>query len=286
VRNGFSGYGKYQTIPRDDGDDPVPIPRKYGDGIEYVNYLGKLFIKGTNDSHEIFYDDARQLSVIGDCYLMAAMSAVAMHRPEDIRSLFQDNDDGTYLIHFRLGSISRAIGGKLNWENPVEPVFLDTDLPRFKNSLDGDVYFGYSTDTNASGQPELWSSLLEKAYAIAYGGRSYAGIVNQNSGMALKRLTGSHVTEYAINGVIPGVGAWSEADLFNTIRDAIVNRRPTTISTRSGAPDPWIDAHVYVPIAVNSASQSITLYNPREGTISSYTIANIKQNCDYLWIAD
>jgi hypothetical protein len=288
VRNGFSNYGKYQLAPNGGGDDPLMTT---GIGIvEYVNYLGELFIRGGSDSHAIFYDDARQ-GLLGDCYLMAAMAAVALHRPNIIRSMIQENGDGTYNVIFASGSLT--VGLRMEGIIPTiyvdrtnyETRSIDADLPTFDIRVSGSLAYGKSSDFNPSGQRELWPSLIEKAYALVFGGGSYKGIEWGNAGDALRRITGVNVNEYDLDGRYPPIGQWSEDEILSKIKESIIQGQPTTISSKSttiGIPP----SHVFVPIAVDSARREVSLYDPDRGLVEKVHISTLQKDCDYLWIAE
>jgi Bacterial Ig-like domain/Calpain family cysteine protease len=175
VRNGFSNYGKFQTTPRGGNDDPTiradDIKNVNG---RYANIQGSLFAYGANDSVEIAYNDAIQ-GGLSDCYLMAAMAAVALHRPQVIRSMFHDNGNGTYDVTF-FDPLS------LSLNNPYKKVTVDADLPIYDDiNNTKPLLYGKSADKTTSGY-ELWPSLLEKAYALAFGGKSYTGIEQNVAG--------------------------------------------------------------------------------------------------------
>jgi Calpain family cysteine protease len=286
IRSGFSRYGKYQTIPAGGPDNPTLIITPQTSTTEYANYLGELYIKGSGDDQEISYNDAQQ-GALGDCYLMAAMAAVALRRPSVIKSLISKNADNSYSIEFKSsGSMTRSyqIGGDLAaGRQPL--TYVNADLPTIME-FGTPLAYGYSTDRNASGQRELWSSILEKAYAVRYGGMSYKGIETSNSGLALMYLTGSHITEYDLDGVIPPLGSWSENDILKKIKESITNGQPTTISTKSKTDGGLTANHVYVPIDVDSAAQTVSLYDPNSGNATSFHISILKKSCDYIWVAE
>jgi len=125
---------------------------------------GKLFIHGASGS------DVAQ-NYLGDCYLMAAMSAVAHTHPDVIEKAFVLKDDGTYDV-----TLYAEEGGKL----VPHVVNIDAELPR--NGWYGYYYAG------AKNPKELWPALLEKAIAKWKG--SYNAIQGGLPEDAMQWLTG------------------------------------------------------------------------------------------------
>ncbi len=303
VRNGFSNYGKFQTIPRGGNDDPTiradDIKQVNG---RYSNIQGSLFAYGSNDSVEIAYNDAIQGNV-SDCYLMAAMAAVALHRPQVIRSMFHDNGNGTYNVTF-FNPLS------LSLNNPYKTVTVDADLPiQDWVSNTTPLLYGKSADKTTSGY-ELWSSLLEKAYALAFGGKSYAGIENSIAALAISRILGVDSFLYPLDGIAGagsflgdplnqlinaiigdtyGAGSLSEDQLLQIIKTAISEGLPLAMNTKSTLSQSLLSSgiigyHVYVPIAVDSAKKEIAFYNPH-GKIEKYSLSVVRQSFEYLHFA-
>jgi hypothetical protein len=305
VRNGFSNYGKFQTIPRGGNDDPTIRAKDIKNvGARYANIQGSLFAYGSNDSIEIAYNDSRQ-GDLGDCYLMAAMAAVAVYRPQVIRSMFHDNGNGTYDVTF-FDPLS------LSLNNPYKTVTVDADLPIWDgNNINNgpQLLYGHSGDKTTSGY-ELWSSLLEKAYALAFGGKSYAGIEQNAAALAISRILGVDSFLYPLDGIdgigsflgdplneviktaivsFGGAGSLSEDQLLQLIKLFISEGIPLAMNTKPTLPQSLLNSniyanHVYVPMAVDSAKKEITFYNPH-GKIEKYSLSVVRQSFAYLHFA-
>jgi len=121
-----------------------------------TRFTGPLFVDGAKPT------DVQQGS-IGNCYVPAAMAAMAQACPDAIASMFRDNGDGTYTV--RLYDTS--------WV-PVPKQVLVT--------VDGELYargsspmYGKSIGTSGAEQMELWFPLFEKAYAVFRGGYDVVG---------------------------------------------------------------------------------------------------------------
>jgi hypothetical protein len=292
VRSGFIEYGRFQVIPRGGDDDPTIESGDIGEfGAEYVNYIGDLFIKGSGDNHAISYNDAVQGSV-GNCYLIAAMAAIAAYRPDAIQSMIHDNGDGTYDIRFENAFGLIRVGGFFSEQEYTTTIRIDADLPT-KTSMSTprnytDLVYAKALDESSSGKKELWVALLEKAYAVHYGGKSYAGIKGGDAGHAMARILGGEMT---VDNYYSFAG-FSEAELLTKLKKAIEQKHPSTIGTKKGITNVMdtqgmirmTDNHVYVPLAVDSIKREVTLYNPH-GRIETYHVSVLAQACDFLSIA-
>lgn len=110
---------------------------------------------------------------LGDCYFLSSISALA-ENPERVQRLLETeepNEKGVYAINLNING---------DWEQVILDDYFPTNARR--------ITFCHSSD------PELWTMLLEKAYAKIYGGYWNIG----TGGFAedsLKDLTGAP-TEY------------------------------------------------------------------------------------------
>jgi hypothetical protein len=126
--------------------------------------------------------DVRQ-GFIGDCYLMAAMTAIVARDPGAIKRLFSPQTPNqksyTVTLHERQGK---------GWA--TRSVTVDTQLPSIKDKDHAPAYA--NNDKGKSGA--LWPALLEKAYAVFSGGilqGSYADIGDGGDpSNAMSTLTG------------------------------------------------------------------------------------------------
>ncbi|MBM4318542.1 MAG: hypothetical protein FJ125_00930, partial [Deltaproteobacteria bacterium] len=122
----------------------------------YQQHKGDLFVDGVKP------DDVMQ-GQIGDCYLAAAMAAVAASSPKAIEDAFTPVGKDVWSV--RLYRKDYSGGFK------AEKVVVDSDLPtrgtlnpaRPWRSVGGPAY-GMGTTVNEKGR-ELWPSMLEKAFA-------------------------------------------------------------------------------------------------------------------------
>ena len=106
---------------------------------------------------------------LGDCYLVGAMASVAVHPDDIIERLFVEDDFN------ETGKVSTNFYKDGEWET----VTVDTRLPCDKETRR--PIFAKNRDPN-----ELWSALLEKAYAKLHG--NYAALNGGSVSEALVRV--------------------------------------------------------------------------------------------------
>ncbi|KAL1440202.1 hypothetical protein MTO96_010010 [Rhipicephalus appendiculatus] len=143
------------------------------------------------------HNKSLQLYLSGNCWMVAAVSALAMREelfknvvPED--QSFTD-DEYTGIFHFRLWKANRWID-----------VVVDDRLP-FNADSGGLAFMRSSTSY------EFWSALLEKAYAKLHGG--YAALIGGSGAEAMQVLTGGITETLELNDL--------QDDLFDIARQAL-----------------------------------------------------------------
>jgi len=232
-----------------DLDDPLPLDKH--ESYDYLAGSGRLF-DGSSDEDTLAFDDIEQ-GAIGDCYLVAALSAAA----------YADADgsvrDG--LVRAQLDSDGYVTGYAVRfydaWGEPQD-VLVDADLVR-KN---GRPTYARSLDTDSSGE-EWVVSLFEKAYAKWHGG--YPDIGDGGwAGDVMQAVTGSTATYKPISYL-------SDATVVRTIEEAVADNRPVVAGTFGEEDDvdysgtniyAW---HAYTVLGVKRTEgeePKITLRNP------------------------
>jgi hypothetical protein len=233
-------------------EDPVALPDHLAAPFAYTAGSGALFDQQT-DEDDLKFDDVEQ-GAIGDCYLVAALSAAlyvdADHSVRDglIREV---TDRDGYVIAYNVRFYDA-------WGVPQD-VRIDADLVR-KN---GKVTYARSMDTNSAGE-EFGISLFEKAYAKWHGGYPKVGDGGW-AGDVLQAITGSTATYRAINRL-------SDSTLLTSIENALAENRAVVAGTFGE--DDGVDYagsgvyayHAYSVLGVKrgapGAESMITLRNP------------------------
>lgn len=239
------------TPPNPDFDDVDGV----GDDVSYKYIDGQPFIAapGEPDIHE---SDVNQ-GAIGDCYFVAPLAAMARTERgrQILRDMIRENPDGTYTVKFYETGGFLGLGGR----DPVE-VIVTPEFPMNKDKTP--VFAGFGD--RAGGEVELWTMLIEKAYAKYYGG-DYEEIVGGFAYDAFEELTGIESTVVAAQDIE-----------FEALAQHFENGDAMTVSTFS----PWplipditdresrytskelVKAHEYYITEVNRADQTVTIRNP------------------------
>ncbi|MEZ0472768.1 C2 family cysteine protease [Luteimonas salinilitoris] len=135
------------------------------------------FAQGTGDPHAVAPNDVRQ-GQMNNCFLVAAMSAVAEQDPGAIEEMIRDNGDGTYTVTLHQYDKGGLFGIGSGWEEVQ--ITVTAEFPESAAQASGDV---------ADDAQEIWPQLIEKAYAQLTGG--YGGFEAGGSPAdALSALTG------------------------------------------------------------------------------------------------
>ena len=164
--------------------------------------------------------DARQ-GIIGDCYYLSALSALARSQPERLRAMLRAAGDGTYVARFH----RHVDGGWL-----PEEIAIDGAVP--VRARDGHPIYARSQSLE-DGRAELWPLLAEKAYAAWKGGYDVmgeGGLVERT----LEELTGEPTRMLFTAEVAP-------EELWDLLSRATADRWPTVVCTYGRRGRPGID---------------------------------------------
>lgn len=247
-----------------------------GTGVEYAAFAGEAFVKGEGDANDIDPNDVKQGS-LGDCYLLGGMAAVSRANPDYIRKLIKDNGDGTYDVTLYIKNNA--------WDSKGTPkvVTVDNRFPSGDKGLSA-KYARYS-DKGAKG-PELWTMLIEKAWAVHKG--TYSGIeggkVNDDGKFAgaialLTNLREGYFTPSSIG----------DKQLAQMISDALVNKKPVALDSKNLDKEPpdlkaaadkagVVGNHAYAPQSVDLGAMTIDLQNPWGSShVTGLSIADLKR---------
>lgn len=176
---------------------------------EYKPAGGKLFVNGVKPS------DIGQ-GKVGDCYFLAAASAVAQHHPDIIRSAFTHHPDGTLSV--KLYNRTPSNNGNAVHLEPTS-VHIDRTIPVAKDS--GKPIYVRSNN-NRSNKTEQWPMLMEKAFAKQ--NKGYGPIEGGFPAHSLEVITGKPSTYLKLD-------PHNTDHLFTAIKNASTEGRPMVTGT-------------------------------------------------------
>jgi hypothetical protein len=175
--------GARQLDPADLG--PKTAGRLQSD-YAVARFRGVPFVKGAKDTVQIDPNDPEQ-GALGDCYLVAAMIAVAKTDPGVIRRMITSRGGGNYTVRLKgLGGWGSTANVKINDRFPATGKGK-AKLPAYVSSSD-------RQQKGSTKLFELWPSLIEKAYATNQGG--FAKIVGGHSDGPFAFMSGKSSPSY------------------------------------------------------------------------------------------
>jgi hypothetical protein len=186
--------------PRGAIDDPAAVARD-GSPATFVA-TGDLFVDGVS------VHDPKQ-GQIGNCYVPAALAAIAHADPKAIEDLIHPNADGTVTVRFFDAQTF----------TPHE-VVVDRDL----YGAGGRAKYGAATQRDGNGNAETWFSLVEKAYAT-WRGRYDVVAQGGSVGRLQSEVLGRPNVEHWLN---TGVSA---DDVFATLQSGSAQHRAMAAGT-------------------------------------------------------
>ena len=255
---GLVGGDKKAPNVGDDASKKAPLAKdpkattRHGDEVVEPKYadVGKQVYK---DGASL--GDVNQ-GYLANCYLIAAMGAIAMQRPDLIESMIKDNGDGTATVMLYTHDQALAPPG----EGKATPVRVSLKMP----STDGKSPVYAKSPTR-----ELWPSLIEKAYVVLYKGGDYQGANSGGSTTeAMSAMLGTQSSDFAI-------ASKSDDELMTTLTGLLKSGKPVAAASldkedlkndaalRDLADErqvyPW---HAYVVKRVDAKAGVVELHNP------------------------
>ena len=239
-------------------DEPVLT----NSGLSYQILVGNLF-NGTPSRN-----DAKQ-GQLGDCYFIAALSAIADKNPDAVRNLFIDNNDGTYTVRFYDAS------------RTADYVTVNRRLPT--NSGGRLEYSGYGLSVSSSATTG-WIALAEKAYA-QWNETGNEGRDGTNRYSSIEGGWMSYVNAQVL-GTTSSNYSFSTTPK-QTLINAITASQSITLGTLQNATGGLVGGHAYTVAGYNASTDTFTLFNPW-GTShpSPLTWAQLQSNCSMFTVAD
>lgn len=199
----------------------------------------QLFVNGVSP-HDV------DQGLLGDCFVLGSVMAVARVRPDLIESMIRDNGDGTYAVRF-----------------------YEADGREITKTVDTDTYFSqkntpYRLYARTKDERELWPLLVEKAYA-AMQPQGYETLdAGGYSSDVLAAITGKRVQTRLVNPALADTN-------FASVKTALAERRAVVAITQSpdGQAGTYEDGgllmnHAYAVLGVEEqgGEKYIVLRNP------------------------
>lgn len=251
----------------EDAGGAMPPPTADDKGSKERKIDGKLFVdesglpceedrEGCIDANDVVQGG------ISDCYLVAALAAVADARPGLIQRMVRDNGDGTYTV--TLYEYPDRRGDPTRRRVTVDSRFWVYGSGRPRYAKFGDRI----APGEAGGRPdirEIWPMVIEKAYAQMHGG--YGEIEYPSTQPAWRELTGRR----AVYVPLPS-GATNE-ELRERIARHVASCEPVTFTSLGHDHDKKLllsgpgggrvrGNHAYALRAYHEDDGTVDLYNP------------------------
>ncbi|MDP1825775.1 MAG: C2 family cysteine protease [Archangium sp.] len=240
--------------PTDDFSTPAPAVR--GPALSQPSMPGWVVANavtyGTGTGDSLYINDVEAKDpvqgALGDCYLVATLSAYAQSRPEVLKKAITENADGTFTVRlFKREQVSHGPRAPASYRFVGHEVRIDAQLPR---------YFGV-IPVFARGQmpQELWAPLIEKAYAQLHGG--YDKIEGDFPSKVMEALTGEYAST-RLNFFFSTDGT------FDRIDRALRRNQPVTAATFRPELAGLVPGHAYTVLSAGeeNGQRYVELRNP------------------------
>jgi len=216
--------------------DRIADPKALSNHV-YKSFAGRPLFSSAGPA----YSDIRQ-GAVGDCYLLAGLSAIAMDAPRMLRQNLVDFNDGTFGI--RLGNNFYRV---------------DSDLPVANSRSANPAYAGFGAEGS------LWVALVEKAFTYyRKGAGTYASIVGgwgveANLAFGTRAPGDRDMTRYA-NATSLANEVFNRWSTYGAVTIGFLGQKRPGVGNA-----PLIMGHMYTVISVtltNGAVTGITVRNP------------------------
>jgi hypothetical protein len=249
-------------------------------GVSYRVAQGNLFNATPSRN------DARQ-GMLGDCYLIASLIAIADRNVDAIRDMFIDNGDNTFTVRFFAGTLGHHFvngvhtAGFTTGVGVADYVTVDRQLPSFSN---GTLAYSGMGQSIASSSTTLWIALAEKAYAQwnetrnsgRDGTNQYSSIEGGWMSNVNAQVLGYNSTNYSFSSTPK-----------QTMISALSAGRAVTLGTKSTVNSGFVGGHAYVVTGYNAATDRFSVFNPWGSTHPEpLTWAQLQANCTMFVVTD
>lgn len=228
------------------GEDlPDPLAQSGDLPVTKVDYSDRALFRSSGPNK----NDVFQSPLLGDCYFMSAMAAIADADPEYIRNMIVALGDGTYAVRFY---------------DSGDPRYVRVDGELYEK--DGALAYARLNGTSISGAGAVWMPLVEKAFAIYRNGNGqYQAIANGNAGPSLPTQLNASILYYSwgdghVSGcdgpctdLLSWVAAGSPNNTYKTWMENKVKSYLAWVQVMQNADVPLVTG------AISNASNTLTL---------------------------
>lgn len=226
-------------------DEPTPTNDSGNSSYNYTIVNGTLF--GTTGQPS--YGDVKQ-GLVGDCYLLSALSSLALKNPQAIKNMITDNHDSLVA-----GDDTYTVKLWNNMANAWDYVTVDSKLP---TNGSGQLVFNGLGNSASSSSNVLWASLIEKAVVQA----AQEGWMNRPTENAYNNISSGWPSSalQLVTGISNSENAFTTAlgvvNTFNAGSPVIFN---TNVNPANGQ---LVADHSYVLTNYDVKTGVFTLFNP------------------------
>jgi alpha-tubulin suppressor-like RCC1 family protein len=250
--------------------------------FSYATASGPLTVNG------VAATDINQ-GAAGDCYLMAALGAIANARPTVINNMFTPNSNGTYGVTFYKASA---------------PVYSTVNNSLAVNTSGKLALAG---DVNKSLSGELWVSLAEKAYTqlntqfdvdnngSQWNGENSYQAIEGGLAQAIKQVANVNYRYYS--SYYQGFGDSYDSGEFysanaSTYKQALISGLNAGAigwigswgnTTGSNGKQEFVAGHAFMLLAYNASTDKFVVRNPWGGSGTSYYNIQFEVSIETFW---
>lgn len=258
------------------------VPTLTSSSLTYRNAAGVLF-NGTPSPND------QLQGMLGDCYFISTLGAIAGRNPTAISNMFIDNGDGSFTVRFYTGqygafynSDGSLSDGFQSGSGTADYITVNRMLPSFSNGTF--AYSNYGKQLGSATTP-LWIALAEKAYAQwnatgkanRNGTNTYSGIEGGWMAAVNAQVLGRNATDYYL-------ATANKQSLVNALAAGLAVTIGTKSSPTAGG---LVGSHAYSVTGYDAGTDTFRLYNPwgtsQPGPLSW---AALQANCTMFVTAD
>ena len=230
-----------------------PVARDVANAPHTGAEHGVAFLKRRDEASFASPTDVSQGN-LQDCWLMAALAAIARADPASIEKLIHPLGDNLYEVTLHTGAT-----GKAGLPTPEKMIVND----EFLTSENGKSRSAQSTLRSSTLGPELWVRLIEKAMAVKMGG--YDGLVALDRGLTARLHSAMDLLQNQGKVQTFRLANLGEDEVLQHISGGFAHHRPMTSLSLYRVFSEKLKVHTfhhYAVKAVDVNARTVSLQNP------------------------